>query len=104
MCSTPRPKTKVKGKASSSGSILSSMNSEARTRFAERANMAQERRDQIAVNAQQKKQQRDTSRKSTNKTPSHSAKKQQHSFSYWLFNANLKDVFTMLFLGNSKHT
>ena len=102
MCSTPRPKTTVKGKTISSGSILSSMSSETRTRFAERANAAQERRYQIAVKAQQK--QRENSRKNTNKTSNYVAKKQQHGFSYWLFNANLKDVFTMLFFGNSKHT
>ena len=61
MCSTPRPRTKVKGKAGSSGSILSTMSSEARSSFTERANAAQERRHQISIKTQQKKQQSNAS-------------------------------------------
>jgi len=52
MCSTPRPKTKVKSSASKSGSLLSTLSTQARNRFAERANLAQERRHQIAMKAQ----------------------------------------------------
>ncbi len=45
MCSTPKPKRKVKAdKASSSVGILSSMSNEKRQNFAERANRASDRR------------------------------------------------------------
>ncbi|UUO23736.1 hypothetical protein FGD67_11170 [Colwellia sp. M166] len=103
MCSTPRPRTKVKGKAGSSGSILSTMSSEARSSFTERANAAQERRHQISIKTQQKKQQSNASIKNAKKV-ARSAKKQKNSFSSWLLNASLKDVFMMLFFNNSKHT
>lgn len=104
MCSTPRPKTKVKGKAGSNGGVLSSMSSEARSRFAERANVAQERRHQIAMKAQQKERNHNTPIRTSKKIVSRAATKSQRKLSYWLFNASLKEVFLMLFFGSSKRT
>lgn len=104
MCSTPRPKTKVKGKAGSSGSLLSNMSAEARNRFAERANVAQERRYQIALKTQQKKRQRNTPIRTAKKVMSRAATKSPSNLSYWLLNASLKEVFIMLFFGSSKRT
>jgi len=104
MCSTPRPKTKVKGKANRNGSVLSNMSTETRSRFAERANLAQERRHQIAIKAQQKKRHHNVAIKSANKVGSRAVTKSSNKLSYWLLNASLKEVFTMLFLGSSKRT
>lgn len=101
MCSTPRPKTKVKGKASSSGSILSAMSSEARGRFAERANAAQERRHQIAMNARQTKSHLDNCQKDTKKGGNSYINESSHNISYWLFNASLKEIFMVIFLRHS---
>lgn len=103
MCSTPRPKTTVKGKAGTSGSLLSNMSPEARNRFAERANVAQERRHQIAIKAQQHNRQHSESKRTTKKPANRIAKKSQSNLSYWLVSASLKEVFMMLFFGKSKH-
>ena len=104
MCCTPRPKTKVKGKAGSSGSLLSNMSSEARNRFAERANVAQERRHQIAMKAQQKERHHDAAIRTAKKVVRRAATKSPSNLSYWLLNASLKEVFIMLFFGSSKRT
>lgn len=101
MCSTPRPKTKVKGKSGISGGLLSNMSPEARSRFAERANAAQERRQKITQEAQQKKR-LDASVESKRKAVTPSAKKAQKGLSYWLLNASLKDVFIALFSATPK--
>lgn len=84
MCSTPRPKTKVKGKKSHRGSVLSNMSPGVRSRFAECANSAQERRHQIALTTQK------------------IAEKPQHNLLYWLVSASIKEIFLLLFLGSSK--
>tara|TARA_R110001583_G_C5423190_1_gene388066 strand:- start:129 stop:503 length:375 start_codon:yes stop_codon:yes gene_type:complete len=102
MCSTPRPRTVVKGKAGTSGSLLSNMSPEARSRFAQRANVAEERRHQIAIKAQQKNRQLNTSIRSSTKVDNKIAKKSQNSLSYWLVSASLSEVFMMLFFGKSK--
>lgn len=104
MCSTPRPKTKVKGKAGSNGGVLSSMSSEARSRFAERANLAQERRHQMAMKAQQKERNLNTPKRASRKIVRRTATKSQQTLSYWLLNTSLKEVFHMLFFGPSKRT
>ncbi|MCI2284414.1 hypothetical protein L3081_14760 [Colwellia sp. MSW7] len=105
MCSTPKPKTKVKGKTAGGGSLLSTMSTEARSRFAERANIAQERRDNIALKRQQEKRQHALVSKGVKKVASNSAKipeTQQRNLSYWFFKASVKDLFVMLFFGKSK--
>ena len=102
MCSSPRPKTKVKGKAGISGSLLSNISPEARSRFTERANIAQERRAQLKKKAQQKKAQLETSAIINNKTLNRATKKPQRKLSYWLFNASLKEIFMSLFFGTYK--
>ena len=102
MCSTPRPKTAVKAKQLLSGTILSNMSSEARSRFAERANAAQERRHQIALKTRQTRLRLDTSQKGTKKVVNSSLNQSSHSISYWLLNASLKELFMMVFFGHSK--
>jgi hypothetical protein len=102
MCSTPRPKTKVKGKAGTSGGLLSNMSAETRSRFAQRANAAQERREQIAIKAQQNNRQLNASLRTTKKAVHRLANKSQNSLSYWLVSASIKEVFMMLFFGKSK--
>jgi len=103
MCSTPRPRKAIKGKGSKSGSLLSNMSSETRSRFAERANVAQERRHQITIKEQERNRQLQTPSKVTKKTVRHSTKKQS-SLSYWLLDASLKEAFIMLFFGKSKQS
>tara|TARA_R110001583_G_scaffold39134_10_gene125719 strand:- start:30 stop:344 length:315 start_codon:yes stop_codon:yes gene_type:complete len=103
MCSTPRPKKKVKGKASLNGSLLSNMSPEARSRFAERANVAQERRHEISLKEKQHNRQFNASVKKSAKAVNRIAKKSQKSLMYWLASASLKEVFIMLFFGKSKH-
>lgn len=102
MCSTPRPRTKVKGKAGTSGSLLSNMSPEARSRFAERANVAQQRRHQMTIKTQQNNRQQDaaiiTSKKAVNRVD----QKSQHNVRYWLVSASLKEIFMMLFFSKSK--
>lgn len=102
MCSTPRPKTTVKAKSVISGTILSRMSAEDRRRFAQRANMAQERRDQIAIKTRQTRNQVTSAQRSTKKVANATIHKSSHSFSYWLLNASLKEVFVMIFFGHSK--
>ena len=102
MCSTPRPRRKVNTKSVPSGTILSNMSANARSRFAQRANMAQERRDQIAIKTRQTKNQITSDQRSTKKVANTIIHKSPHSFSYWLLNASLKEVFVMIFFGHSK--
>lgn len=101
MCSTPRPKRIVKGRAGVSGSLLSNISSESRGRFANRANVADERRYQIAL----REKQRNIERKNTTSSKKMVSKKSikaQNNWSYWLVNASLKEIFYMLFFGKSK--
>ncbi|PKG86028.1 hypothetical protein CXF85_04455 [Colwellia sp. 75C3] len=104
MCSTPRPKTKVKGKAGTDGSLLSNLSAEARNSFAKRANVAQERRYQMAMKLEQAKYQRDASIKTTKKIENRTVSKPNRNLSYWLLNANLKEILIMLFFGTSRRT
>ncbi|WP_441002580.1 hypothetical protein [Pseudocolwellia agarivorans] len=60
MCSSPKPKTKAKGKKSGGGSILANISSESRSRFSERANAAQDRRDEMKAAHKQKALQQNT--------------------------------------------
>lgn len=102
MCSTPRPKTTVKAKRVPSGTLLSGMSALTRSRFAQRANAAQERRHQIAMKARQTRLHHDSAQKSTKKVVSHSTNKSSPNIIYWLFNASMKEIFMMVFFGHSK--
>ena len=106
MCSTPRPKTKTKtkakGKAGTGGSLLSNLSAEARNSFAERANVAQERRYQMTIKSEQAKHQRNASTRAAKTKDNQIASKSQKSLGYWLLNANIKEIVTMLFLGTSE--
>ncbi len=103
MCSTPRPKTKVKGKSGISGGVLSNMNPDARSRFAERANIAQERRHKIMMKEQQKKRP-DNSVRLDKKVKNTSDRNMRNSLSYWLLNASMKDILILLFSSTPKRT
>ena len=102
MCSTPRPKGQVKGKSGSSGSILSNVSAEARRSFAQRANIADERRYHLAMEKEQQSRQLHTSQKNTKKHVSQKNTKLNRNFSYWLVSASLKEIFLVLFFGKSK--
>lgn len=102
MCSTPRPRSRVVRKAGTSNSILSGMSTEARSRFTERANIAQERRYQIAIQARQKKHLLTPSAEVAKNVVDYSPKKLQGGFSYWLFTASLKEIFTLVFINTAK--
>ena len=97
-------KKRVKGKSATSGSLLSTMSSESRHRFAERANSAQERRHEIAINLKK------SSFTLTNPMDSKELygvtrhKNKQKNFRYWLVSASLKEILILLFFGKSKHT
>lgn len=99
MCSTPRPKRVVKGKAGASGSILSNMSTEARSQFAERANVAQERRYKIA---QQKKRQTESSPRDY-RGGQKKEKVAKNGLGYWLLHASMKEVVMAIFVGKEPH-
>ena len=96
MCSTPKPKTAIKGKQANSETLLSNMSTEARKRFAERANKAQDKRNE----------QRDRGNQRTVTVPITQSYKmtQLHQYSdnsraYWLLHANLKDILCWILFG-----
>ncbi|PKH88885.1 hypothetical protein [Colwellia sp. Bg11-28] len=98
MCSTPKPKQKIKGKTSTNVvSILSQMNAEKRKQFAERANEASVRREikkqkaileQIQVD--QNKAHAPLKKKTMTSKPWH----------YWLISASFSEIFQTLFHKN----
>jgi hypothetical protein len=96
MCSTPKPKRKIKAKtANSSVGILSSMNSEKRLRFAERANQASDRR----IEAQQLKreaQHRINKLKVKKPHPQNVKTNKNQSWFYWLLNAPFSELMRKL--------
>ena len=94
MCSSPKPRTKVKGKSATSASFLSSMSAESRQRFTERANIAQERRDNIKM-AEKAKISSDKNHLRTKKA-STKIKAPKRS-SYWLLTISVKELFNLLF-------
>ena len=102
MCSTPRPKRKVKSStAGFSGSVLASMSSVARGDFANRANAAQDRRDEIALI--------NKAIQPSNQIKLVKAKLHQQAISsnnqhwrYWLLTASFKEIMTVFFIGKSK--
>jgi len=105
MCSTPRPKRKIKSTASGSvsGTLLSNLSAQKRADFVKRANSADERRQQIK---HQKSAQKQTlslvnnTRKKAIKTKMTPTK----SWSYWFVDASIKEIFMLLFFGKSyKH-
>jgi len=102
MCSTPRPKIKVTGKSGTCGSLLSNLSAEARNTFAERANVAQERRDQMSMKSEQAKHQHDASMSLAKKIDNRAFIMSKKNLSYWLLNAKTKEIITMLFLGASR--
>jgi len=105
MCSTPRPKRKVKiaSAAMASGSILSGLDAQKRAQFVQRANNADERRQKLAMQNKQKSQQQAAHSKKLTlvhspQTPSNLKTK---GWSYWLLDASFKEIFMHFFLGKS---
>ncbi len=95
MCSTPKPKQKVKGKTSTNVvSILSEMNSEKRKQFAERANEASERREVKKQEVILEQIQIDQNKDHASLTKNTMTKKPWH---YWLINASFSEIFHTLF-------
>mgnify|MGYP000002158619 CR=1 FL=1 len=97
MCSTPKPKRKVKAKTTNdSVGILSAMSSEKRKCFAKRANLASERRVEIeklkqenlkCVNDLKTNHIKKNNKAKTNTT---------QSWLYWLFNTSISDIMRSL--------
>ncbi|TWX64778.1 hypothetical protein ESZ36_18975 [Colwellia demingiae] len=95
MCSTPKPKKKVKGKNSTNVvSILSQMDAEKRKQFAERANEASERREV-------KKQEAIFQQVQLNLNKGHASLKistmTSKPWHYWLISASFSEIFHTLF-------
>jgi hypothetical protein len=99
MCSSPKPKARAKGKKGSGGGVLSNMSAQERSRFSERANVAQERRHQLKI---KQKQQKLHHQERVNRVDSRLVKSQNVSFGHWFLNASLKDIFNVLVLGKPK--
>lgn len=98
MCSSPKPKTRVKGKTiGNGGGILASMSAEERKRFSERANIAQERRQNLNERTNKVNHQ-----VSVTKTGSKNLNTRNVSTMFWLLNADLKEIFLCLFLGKPR--
>jgi len=95
MCSSPKPRTKVKGKSTSSASFLSSMSVESRQSFTQRANIAQDRRDKIEI-AEKATNSSDKTHLRTKKISL--KKKTPKRLSYWLLEASAKEIFKLLFV------
>lgn len=99
MCSSPKPRTKVKGKSITSASFLSSMSKESRQRFTERANSAQDRREKNKIAEKAKNLTRKTSVIKSKKTSKTNVDK---SYSYWFTTASFKEICVLLFFGQSE--
>ena len=94
MCSTPKPKRSIKAKTTIKVvGILSSMNSEARQRFATRANDASDRRIQL----QNAKQNKAAANQSNISSKANNNSNNKRSWLYWIFSASFSEIFRKLF-------
>lgn len=98
MCSTPKPKAAVKGKQGNNVTLLSNMSAEARKRFAERANKAQEKRDE---QTQRGNQGTVTTPISQRVKMTKRAKHSDNSSGYWLLHANITDILYWILFGKN---
>jgi len=97
MCSTPKPKRKVKAKTTNiSVGILSAMSSEKRKEFALHANLACEQRIEIEQLKQEKlkcvKDFKTSYIQNNKKTNTNTTQ----SWLYWLFNTSISDLMRSL--------
>jgi len=108
MCSTPKPKRRVKVKtANASVGILSGMSSEKRQSFAQRANQASARRIEakklklIELDRIGKSQITSVLPQDSNISlqKSNQLKRQNKSVIYWLLSASVSDIFRRLLMG-----
>ena len=97
MCNTPRPKRNINARtANDSVGFLSAISCEKRKSFAKRANLASERREEIAK-LKQKKLKYVTDPKTNYIQNNNKPKlKASHSWFYWLFNAEISDLIRSL--------
>jgi len=100
MCSTPRPKRKMKSATQglASGSMLSGLSAQKRADFVKRANSADDRRQQIKQQRAEKKQAL-TLVKNSGKKITENKKVLTKNWSYWLVDASIKEILMMLFFG-----
>ncbi|MBL4899164.1 MAG: hypothetical protein JKX76_05875 [Colwellia sp.] len=98
MCSTPRPKRRVNAKKTNSGvGILSSMSSEKRLCFADRANQASNRR--IEMKQLKREEQYRINKLTVKKTRQKKIKAKTNtnqSWLYWLLNAPFSELMRKL--------
>ncbi|MDX2367450.1 MAG: hypothetical protein QNK36_03450 [Colwellia sp.] len=98
MCSTPKPKRRVKAKTTkSSVGILSSMSSEKRLSFADRANQASDRRIE-AKQLKREEQHRINKLTVTKRHPQNKKAKTNvnQSWLYWLLNTPFSELMRKL--------
>ncbi|MBL4909713.1 MAG: hypothetical protein JKX78_06780 [Alteromonadaceae bacterium] len=100
MCSTPRPKRKIKSASTGtvSGTMLSNLSAQNRADFVKRANSADDRRHQIQQQIAEKKQALSFVGHNVKKVIKNK-KVSTKNWSYWLVDASIKEIFMMLFLG-----
>jgi hypothetical protein len=102
MCSTPRPKRKIKSAKTGaiSGSVLSNLSAQKRADFVKRANSADARRQEVKQQKAEKKQALSLVVNQAKKVVKNQ-KKPTKSWSYWLVDASIKEIIMMLFFGKS---
>jgi len=98
MCSTPKPKAAVKGRQGNNETLLSNMSTEARKRFAERANKAQEKRDEQTHRGNQGIV---TTPISQRYKMTQRSKYSNINLCYWLLHGNLKGILYWILFGKS---
>lgn len=97
MCSSPKPKRRVKAKTANRGGILASMSSDKRRSFAERANQASDRR--IEAKQLKRETQHRINKFTVKKSPPQNIKTKANinqSWLYWLLNAPFSELMRKL--------
>lgn len=104
MCSTPRPKRVMKSSstgATISGTILSGLSAQERATFVQKANQADDRRQELQQKAAVKKREKLRNTHAINSSLSIPQIKVTKKWNYWLIDASLKEIFMLIFLGRS---
>ncbi len=96
MCSTPRPKRRIKViKGIKSAGALANMTTNARQRFANKANLADEKRQKLII-AKKTRQQSHILSAKKNKQSTTALKAADKSWFYWLAHASLTQLIRKL--------
>jgi len=102
MCSSPRPKRKIKiAKSVKSGGALANMTMNARQSFANKANLADEKRHKLIVAKKTSQQSHIIAARRVTKQKKSISKTVKKSWYYWLAHASLTQIISKL-LGQHK--